>query len=288
MDMRAAGGKVDAFGAALRKLLRPLVRLLLARGITYSALIELLKSTYVDVASEEFRLEGRPQTDSRISLLTGVHRKDVRRLRGEPPTPEVRSYASSLGGQLVARWTGVADYLDEHGRPRPLPRLISEGGAQSFEALVQSVSKDIRSRAVLDEWLRMGVARLDDQGRVELNADAFIPQRDFDEKAYYFGQNLHDHMAAGAHNLLGGDPPFLERCVYYDGLSTASIDELARLSSELGMEALRTVNRRALELQQQNRQSDVPGFRMNFGIYYYSGRGGYESIEPIEPKADDA
>jgi len=65
--------------AALRHLLRPLVRLLAARGVTYPTLAELLKETYVDVADRDFRLENNSATDSRVSLLSGVHRKYVRR-----------------------------------------------------------------------------------------------------------------------------------------------------------------------------------------------------------------
>src|ERR1700704_431682 len=66
---------------ALRQLLRPLVRLLTAQAITFPMLPELLKHIYVDEAVRHFGLGGEPPSDSRVSLLTGVHRKDVRRLR---------------------------------------------------------------------------------------------------------------------------------------------------------------------------------------------------------------
>ncbi|MDP1635270.1 MAG: DUF6502 family protein, partial [Gallionellaceae bacterium] len=67
--------------SAVRHLLRPLVKLLLTHSITFPFLSDLLKSIYVEVATEEFRLQDKPQTDSRISLLSGVHRKDVKNLR---------------------------------------------------------------------------------------------------------------------------------------------------------------------------------------------------------------
>lgn len=267
---QAAGAPPASLIKALRRLLRPLVRLLLANGISYPSLASLLKSVFVEVAAEEFFIEGKPQTDSRISLLTGVHRKDVKRLHHGVLAREAPPAAVSLGAQLVARWTGVPQYLDEEGRPRPLARLASEGGALSFEGLVESVSKDIRSRVVLEEWLRLGVARIDEEGRVYLNAAAFIPEKGFDEKAYYYGQNLHDHLAASAHNLLGQKPPFLDRSVYYDQLSPASVQALAELSEMLGMQALQAVNRRAMELQQQDAESPTANLRMNFGVYYFS------------------
>ena len=59
---------------ALRAVLRPLVRLLLQNQLTYPAFAALLKEVYVELADAEFRLSGKRQTDSRVSLLTGIHR----------------------------------------------------------------------------------------------------------------------------------------------------------------------------------------------------------------------
>ena len=254
---------------ALRHLLRPLIRLLLVNGITYPYLSNLLKSLYVEVAREEFVLHGKPQTDSRISLLSGVHRKDVKRLGEESPEEQVTPPTVSLGAKLVAVWTSNAMYLDEHGRSLPLPRQVSEGGAKSFEGLVSSVSKDIRSRVILDEWLRIGIAHLDESDRVCLNTDAFIPENGYNEKAYFFGQNLHDHIAAGAHNLLGQKPSFLDRSVYYDNLTPESVAEVAEMSKKLGMQALVAVNKRAKVLQEKDAGKSNANLRMNFGVYYF-------------------
>ena len=66
---------------ALKRILRPLVKLLLSHQITYADCARILKECYVEVAEKEFVLEGKPQTDSRLSLLTGIHRKEVKNLR---------------------------------------------------------------------------------------------------------------------------------------------------------------------------------------------------------------
>ncbi|MFQ5416525.1 MAG: DUF6502 family protein [Myxococcota bacterium] len=269
---------------ALVRLLRPLVRLLLAKQIAYPVFANLLKSVYVVVAEDEFRLEEKRQTDSRISLLTGIHRKDVKRLRGEHREDVAAPPSVSLGGQLVARWAGMPEFQDAEGRPLPLPRHASGAEGQSFDTLVESVSTDIRPRAVLDEWLRLGVAGLDDDDRVVLNAEAFVPETGFEEKAFFFGRNLHDHIAAGAHNLLGATPPFVERSVYYGRLSHESIQELARLSEEKGMEALQAVNRRALELQKCDAGSALANHRVNFGIYFFDA----EVADPTDEESDEA
>lgn len=256
---------------ALRSALYPLVRLMLAKGLTYSFLADLLKGIFVEVADREFRLEGKPSTDSRISLLSGVHRKDVRRLRqivDEDSEPVPR--AISLGAQLAAAWVGLPQYLDEEGSPCPLPRFVRKGGEVSFEALVEGVSKDIRPRAVLDEWLRLGVVHIDDEDRVALNTDAFIPRYGFDEKAFYLGHNLRDHAAAAAHNLLEEGVPLLERSVYYDALSQTSVETLRASAEKEGMKVLKTINREAAKLEANDAADPAPKSRITFGVYFYT------------------
>lgn len=262
----------DRLIQALRHVLRPLVRLLLAKGLTYPWLADQLKGIFVDASDRHFRLDGKRQTDSRVSLLTGVHRKDVRRLRDDSGNREPRMpRAVSLGAQLVARWVSTPDYLDEDGQPKPLARLASQGGEQSFDALVASVSKDIRARAVLDEWQRLGVATVDESDRVVLNTDAFVPTRGFDEKVFYFEQNIHDHLVTAVDNVLERDPPRLERSVHYDTLTPAAIVELERLAKRLGMQALTAMNRRAAELAARDADDPTALERMNFGVYFHAG-----------------
>lgn len=254
---------------ALRRLLRPLVRLLLSFSVQYPYLANLLKLTYVEVATREFPLDDRPQTDSRISLLTGIHRQDVKRLRGEmvsdaPPPPAV-----SLGAQLVSRWLAEPVYQDGKGRPKPLARLATQGGEASFERLVQSVNKDIRPRVVLDEWLRLGVAEIDKQDHVVLRTDAFVPAHGVEEKLFYFGKVIHDHLATSEHNLTSGQPPLLDRCVYFDQLTQQSAEQLADYARSLAGEAMQALNRRALELQQADAANPNASYRVNFGLYFY-------------------
>jgi len=256
--------------SAIRYLLRPLIRLLLSHGISFQVFNELVKSAYVKVAETEFRLASKAQTDSRISLLTGIHRREISRLRNEPATGINLSQHSSMSALLLTIWNGDPEYLDKHGSPVPLPRLANKEDGPSFEAMAQSVSKDFRSRVVLDEWLRQGIVTLDGDDRVHLAADAFVQPQDLEEKIFYLGQNIHDHLAATVHNLAGNKPPFLERCVYYDKLSADSARELAEYSRLAGMRALHSVNKRAVELQKHDHGQLDAVYRTNFGVYNFS------------------
>jgi hypothetical protein len=273
----------SALVAALRHLLQPLVRLLTAQGVTYPMLADLLKQIYVDVAVRDFRLDGTAPTDSRVTLLTGVHRKDVKRLR-TPGTPQTEAMPEvvALSAQLAAVWTTRRDLRDRKGLPRPLPRLASQGGERSFEGLVASISKDIRARSLLDEWLRLGVAKIDEQDRVVLSSAAFVPSRGFDEKAFYFGHNLHDHIAAAAHNVQGEGPAFLERSVHYEGLQAGSVNALKELAEKTGMDAVQSVYREAKESDTRDRKAEGQKQRITFGIYFYS-----EPVSAPPPKKDE-
>ncbi|MBK7353850.1 MAG: hypothetical protein IPI97_12605 [Nitrosomonas sp.] len=268
-----------ALVSALRQVLRPLIKLMLAKGLTFTYLVELLKGIFVEVADNDYKINNKPSTDSHLSLLTGIHRKDIKRLRhNSQANSETVPPNISLGTRLVSIWTSDTRFLDENKQPKPLPRFIKEGGEISFEGLVSSVSKDIRSRVVLDEWLRIGIAHFDEQHCVCLNTSAFIPTQGFDEKACYFGQSLHDHAAAATSNLIGGNKPFLERSVYYDKLTTQSIEQLAARSEMLGMETLVAINKQAMELEAGDAHQNKSKYRMRFGIYFYS--------EPFEAETE--
>jgi hypothetical protein len=260
--------------------MRPLVRLLIARSLPFPFVSGLLRGLYVEVAVTEFPVAGKPQSDSRITLLTGVHRKDVKRLRGQRRRALQPPRGVSLGSQLIARWTALPEYLDATGAPRPLPRASRGDEAHSFESLVRSISTDIRPRVVLDEWLRLGIVHVDDQGRVCLNTQAFIPAEGSDEMTYFFGRNLHDHVAAAVHNMLGEPQPFLDRSVNYNNLTADAVAELSELARRRGLEILQELNARALRLQQQGAGLPDASNRFNFGLYLFSERQAPQDDDP--------
>ena len=276
----------DRLHAPLARLLRPLVRLLVRSGITFPTLVDMLRELYVNVAEYDFSLPGKPQTDSRVSLLTGIHRKEVRRLRGAGAPVNVVPAAVSQTSRILARWLGDPRYTDAGGTPLPLPRA---GEAEaSFESLVGAITRDVRPRAVLDEWIDRGLVTLDAADRVTLAESAYVPRGGDDQQLYYFGRNLHDHMAAAVANVEGVDPPFLERAVHYDGLSRELAASLSERSRALAMEALQSANREAhaaceaYEAGAAGETDPAGEWRWNFGVYVYS-----ERVEPLpRPDAD--
>lgn len=269
------GQAPEALIVALRKILRPVVRLMLHFQVSYPFLINLLKSMYVEVADRENALDEKRQSDSRITLLTGVHRKDVKRLRSQEMATTSVPRSISVGAQCIAYWLGLEQYRGSDGLPLPLPLRTPSTlpGQVCFDDLVERVCRqDIRPRVLLDEWIRLGIAHQDDLDRVVLNTGAFTPDKGVDEKLFFFGKNIQDHINAGTHNIMGKQPAFFDRSVYYDKLSAESLLELHDLAAQLGMTALVEMNRRALLLQQADNHKELAIYRMNFGVFHYNNR----------------
>jgi hypothetical protein len=163
------------------RVLQPLVRLLLRHGVTYPVFAAALKRVFLNAAQAELDARSMARTDSALTLLSGVHRRDVRELtRGARAVPhEVPAPRSGLGlaTEVVARW------LHDPAWPGPRAgdgtRTLPRGGERGFDALVHGLSSDVRPRAVLDELLRLGVVREDGEG-VHLAVSGLVPRAGFD------------------------------------------------------------------------------------------------------------
>lgn len=249
-------------------LLRPLVRALIAQGVTAPALYRLVKRIYVDVAEQDYRLGDEPPTDSRISMLTGVHRRDVREFRrgsgGE--TAETRQKVTTIA-TVLGHWLASAETTDANGQPLPLPRSAKEG--PSFDAMVEAVSRDVRPRTVLDELLRQNLVEMDAADRVCLRSDAFLGPADLEQKIFFFSENVGDHIAAAVDNLLAEEPAFMERAVFYNRLMPGSVDEIETTARRLGGELLVEVNRMANERQAEDVALSGSTERFRLGVFFY-------------------
>jgi hypothetical protein len=258
---------------ATRRLMRPLVRLMMQNGLTFPVFADTLRRLYVEIAINDVLTQPKARTDSRISLLTGVHRKEIRRLREMPADIAEPPDIVTLASQIVARWVGHAPFIDSDGHPLALRRISSDetGSQPSFDKLVESVTTDIRPRAILDDLLGHGVVFMDADDCVQLNAEAFIPRPGKEEQLFYFARNLHDHVAAAVANISAAEvPPFLDRSVHYDRLTPAQVETLREYARAAAIRVLLDVNRLAQELTEAAPGSDpVQPRRINFGVYVF-------------------
>jgi Family of unknown function (DUF6502) len=258
---------------AVLRALKPAARLLLQNGVSYGAFAAALKRVFLDAAQDELKARGMARTDSAITLLSGVHRRDVRTLlRSVPETDaEPRRAPLSMASEVALRWLSARPWLGDDELPRRLPRGTAPDG---FDALVASVSSDIRPRAVLDELKRLGVVEEGDDGGVTLLAGSFAPRQGFEEMSWLFADNLHDHLAAAAGNLQGSSN-FLEQSVHVDQITAASAAELQRAAVAAWKQAFRSY----MALAQERFDADAASApaadrhqRARFGVYFLIDR----------------
>jgi hypothetical protein len=209
----------QALLAATAALMLPLARLLVARGVPYAQAEESLKTAMVE-AAREAHPDGLPhRLVSRIATTTGINRREVTRLThlASAPAEPQRSAAANT----FMRWRTNPAYLDAQGRPLALAR---QGDAPSFESLARGVTQDVHPRSLLDELLRLGLARHDlEADSVTLILDAFVPSTDRARMLEFLAHNVGDHLSAAVANVLGPAPRHLERAVFADGLSPQAI-----------------------------------------------------------------
>lgn len=204
--------------SAFRQLLKPLAELAVSRGLPYLALDELLRQAVVDAAGAQQANGPAHGKVSRISTATGLSRREVGRLLETATQP--CAPPRWLAGEVFARWTSDPDYAPE-GQPRPLPR---QGPAPSFDALAQSVTRDVHPRSLLEELCRLGLAEVSPEGdQVRLLREAFVPRTDFTRMVGLLSENVGDHLAGATANVLGSGDAHFEQAVFADELSAQSV-----------------------------------------------------------------
>jgi len=245
---------------AARAILRPLVRQLIALGVTFPAFSRLAKEVYIEVGTRHFTLPFKKQTDSRVALVTGITRKEIGQIRrGQAPLPgDAIELDDALAARVVGRWLAGPPYAGADGTPRTLP-YEAAAGAASFAALVGELGGDIPSRAVLDELLRVGAARLTPRGDVRLAERAYVPAQGVEEKLAMLGADAAELIEAIAHNIeQPNEQAFLQRKVFYDHIGAAALPELRSQVRALGGDFVQAVNQ-LLATYDRDRNPTAPG-----------------------------
>ena len=188
--------------ASTRLLLRPVVRLLLRCGVTWRELAELCKLVYVEVAAEDFGKRGRPANGSRIAIITGLSRRDVKRakvLLGEHEDVGFMAIERiDHASRLLSGWYQDREFSDAKGKPRLLPLE----GEDSFAALLKRYAPDIPPTAMLKELKRVGAVRITPQGKVRALARYFMPMSLDPDAVVRSGSVLRDLVTTVVHNQL--------------------------------------------------------------------------------------
>ncbi len=267
----------NAIYAAILRILRPLIRLLLRYGVPFGTFSDLAKRVYVEVALEDFGIPGRKQTHSRVSVLTGLSRKEVLRVtRIERPGDTDTAARYHRAARVIAGWVRDERFHDRSGKPAPLP---VEGEGATFSGLVKEYSGDVPHRAILDELLRVGATERTEDGKVRILARAYIPVSGDEEKLEILGTDTACLIETIDHNLRA-EPgkAFFQRKTMYDNLPDEAVEELRMDLAMRAEKFLEQADRRMAERDRDaNPKSAGTGRRRaGIGIFWFEdeGKGG--------------
>ncbi len=258
----------NALSRAILRLLRPLVRILLRNGIAYGTFSDLTKKVYTDVAFEDFKLEKKKQTVSRVSILTGLTRKEVKKLHEkaiEDSLCEEKRYNRAI--RVISGWLNDVRFCSTDQVPLPLPL---EGTGGSFTELVKSYSGDVPVQAMLTELMASKCVE-QREDFVYLVRHAYIPSEDPIENIHILGTDVEELIATIDHNLThGSDQLRFQRKVSNLNMSPKHLKSFQQLSAKEAQWLLERLDSWLTEHElDPESETDHKPVKVCMGIYYY-------------------
>jgi len=251
---------------ALTQLLRPVIRLLLELGVGYRAFSEAAKRVFVDVASQDYGLRGRPTNASRVTLLTGINRRDVARLRAElsAQPAATRVEQSSVLGRVLSGWHQDPDFTDAVGAPRDLPAA----GPRSFATLLNRYGGDIPETATAKELRRVGAVSANADGTFKVQMRYYMPLALDDVALERYGSVVADLANSINNNLFELEPQrrLFEGRAHHPRIDPAALEEFRALIDARGERLLEEIDA-WLTAHALPASVKTPGLRLGVGLY---------------------
>lgn len=260
---------------AVGNVLTPLAQLCVSKGITIQMIEERLREAFVQAARLAHADQPSNRLTSRISATTGLTRREVARLENQPTRG--REPHRSPVTELFMRWLADPALRTPAGPPQPLPR---QGSAPSFEALAQSVTRDVHPRTLLEELCRLRLAEHDaSTDTVHVLQEAFVPHGDWARMVGYLGDNVGDHLRAATANVLGDGNQELEQAIFADELSGESLAQARSLMMQQWRSMLSEIAPRLEELIAADRRvGRVQDQSLRIGLFTWS-----QAMPPVSP-----
>lgn len=270
--------------AACRHLLHPLIRILLRHGVSYGEFSDSVRGAYIDIAKAELIPPGRPHSDSRLAILTGISKEEVHRVRALDESDD-----SEVGLNRIARvlqgWCQDPAYLGPYGLPLEIPL---EGDGISFEQLVKTYTDSTNPRALLDELLRVNAARETDDGYVRLLNRTYVPTPLDPVGLERLGNVVNYFIDTVDFNLQKkkqGAGRFERYAITMEGLSPAKFQAFDELIREKGQELLEILDDwlGQNEIKGGHKLPPTESLRTGVGIFHFIEKnpGTHEEIDLI-------
>ena len=272
----------SALGRALFQILKPLARLLLRNGVAYAEFAEHARRAFVECVYEDFAIDGRKPTVSRAAVVTGLTRKEVRRLMtdGQADAESAEGRAYNRAARVVTGWVRDPAFHDSEGQPAALA-LDDDAPEARFSELVRRYSGDMPARAVFDELVRTGIVAETGDREVRLLKRAYVPSGDDAQSLYLVGSNVGDLLETLNHNLSGQGPaPRFQRTLSYDNVPEEALEEWRPIAAERSQALLEELDR-ILSRYDRDVSGDTAGtgrVRTGVGIFYFESP--FEAPQP--------
>jgi hypothetical protein len=257
--------------AAYKRLLRPLIRILIRNSVSFAEFSEIAKDVYVEVAASDFRLPDKNMTQGRIAILTGLTRKEVNRVITQKGQQQ-RDYASNLNRvtRILSGWHTDPEFTGPYGLPLDVP--YDGAGGRSFTELVRRYTGDMPPRAMLDELLRIGVVKEADGGRYKVLTRAYLPKTDAPDSLDRFGHLVRNFIETQDFNRTEPDPAkrlFERQVVADEGIRLSDLPKFQDYVRERGQFLLEEIDDWLSKLEPHDEKHPEPIVHTGVGIFHY-------------------
>lgn len=261
---------------ACRHFMLPIARFLLANGVGYREFSEISKLAFVQVASNDYGIRGRKTNLSRVAVMTGLNRKEVRKVRDRLDNEDWDLDPTlSRPGYVLSEWFTSPAYLTGRGRPRTLPFEPSKRGP-SFSGLVREVGGDVPPGAMLKELIRADCVKQVRPGTWKAIKRQYSPTGVDLFQVQRFGECLHDLAQTIASNM--EQPKVHERLFEFrawaNDVESSSMPKLRKIVAANGQSYLEQID----DWLNAHRVTAGPevtsqGVRCGVGVYYFEDTG---------------
>lgn len=258
---------------AVIQVLKPIIRVLIRNEVSHAEFSALAKQAYVDVAYKHFTLPNKKMTYSRVSVLTGLNRKEVVRLT-QDDNEQSNIGTPNRTTRVVNGWLNDPDFIDKNKDPLV---LNIKGQDNSFSTLVSRYSGDLTIGAIIDELERIGIAKRINAKQIALTQQGYIPEQGELEKIDILSICTSDLLSSAVHNLEHNkDEGRFQRQLVYRNVPEKLADEFQALSTKKAANLLIELNKwlgdrtkKESKLNEPDTEKDELKMRIGLGIYYF-------------------
>jgi len=261
---------LDAFFIVLR----PIAKILLRYGIGFREFAEIAKSAFVDVASSEHGIRGRPTNISRVAVMTGLTRKEVRRIRDQLEKGHHSLVVKTTPlATVLHKWNSEDEFLGPNGKPAELPFL---GDEKSFSSLVKKFGGDIPPGAMRTELKRVKAIEEDVDGNLRAIRREVYPRAEHEYLVMALMHSAYALLSTIAHNTETDeeDINWAQLTAYTVDIDKVNLPTIKRISLDRLTELAGSIDDMFIAYEQLSEGDPKPeeSTAVAVGLYYFEER----------------